>query len=70
MYNWSTDTKRLKKNAKQYTIWRLEQLINYGLRDEKINGKELRQNFSSLNIDPDKKTFLKFILYGKKPTVS
>lgn len=67
MYNWSTDTTRLKKNSKQHVIWRLEQLINYGLGKEKLNEKELKKNLSYLKIDPSKKAFLEYILYGKKP---
>ena len=37
MYNWNTDTKELEKNPEEYTIWKLEQLINYGLDGEKLN---------------------------------
>src|SRR5260221_402194 len=36
MYNWNTDITQLKKDPEQYAIWKLEQLINYGLDGEKI----------------------------------
>ena len=36
MKNWSTDTKKLSKNQNKFTIWKLEQLINFGLGNEKI----------------------------------
>ena len=35
MYNWSVDEKNFKKEDPQgYKIWKLEQLINYGLGEE------------------------------------
>jgi hypothetical protein len=55
MYNWSTDTKKLSKNTEKYSIWKLEQLINFGLNGEKLNLKELRKYFNKLNIDSEKK---------------
>ena len=69
MYNWSTDTSELQKNPEKYTIWKLEQLINYGLNGEKINEKELRKYWSSLNIfDPARKKYLFFLIDEKKDT--
>ena len=62
MYNWSVDVNHLKKFPDKYTIWRLEQLINFGLGKEKISEKELKKHFKKLNIDPDKKRYLKFLL--------
>ncbi|MBI3366585.1 hypothetical protein HY041_03085 [Candidatus Roizmanbacteria bacterium] len=70
MFNWSVDTKRLRKDAAKYTLWRLEQSINYGLGKDKLNYKEIRKYFNRLDIDADKRVFLSFILYGKKPTFS
>lgn len=66
IFNWSVDTKRLKKNKKQYIKWKLEQLINYGLNNEKIDKEVLKKYLEDLHIDPDKKTFLKYLLYAKK----
>jgi hypothetical protein len=62
MYNWSVDINYLKKYPEKYIIWKLEQLINFGLGKEKISTKELKKHFSKLNIDPDKKKYLKFLL--------
>jgi hypothetical protein len=70
MYNWSVNTSRLKKNLKKYTIWQLEQLINYGLGEKKLNKQELKKYFKELNISQDKKAYLTYILYGTKPTFS
>lgn len=44
MYNWSTDEKQLKKaDAERYKIWRLEQMINYGLGNEKIDERMVKK---------------------------
>ena len=65
MRSWSVDTKHLKKNKRQYSIWRLESLINFGLGKEKIRERELRDNIKHLNIDKGKVNFLKLILSEK-----
>lgn len=62
MYNWSVDTKELKKYLEKYAIWELEQLINFGLNGQKIKEDALRKYFSRLNIDPAKKRYLKILL--------
>lgn len=63
MYNWSVDAKRMKKEEpEKYKIWRLEQLINYGLGREKLNKKELKKYWPKLNLDPSKKAFLEMLL--------
>ncbi len=66
MNNWSVDVKQLKKHKKQYTIWHLEQLINFGLGKEKISKKSLRANWSKLHLDTNKKRFLSFLLWPQK----
>ena len=60
MYNWSTDITTLKKNPKKYQIWKLEQLINFGLGKEKLSILELKKYWSNLNIDPKRKKVLAF----------
>lgn len=66
MYNWSTDTKKLAKDKKQYTIWKLEQQINFGLNGEKIKRKTLIDNWSKLELDPNKKKYLHFLIWKKR----
>jgi len=66
MYNWSVDTKELKKDKQAYTIWRLEQLVNFGLGEEKIKESELRENWDKLDLDPRRKKFLEFLLWPQK----
>lgn len=62
MYNWSTDTKKLSKYPEKYAVWKLEQLINFGLNGQKIKVAELKKYFSKLNIDPKKRKYLSFLI--------
>lgn len=65
MYNWSVDETKLKKDPEKFTVWKLEQLINFGLNGEKIKREELLRYFSQLTIDPPRRKYLTFLLYGK-----
>ncbi len=58
MKNWSTDTSELQKDMEKFSAWRLEQLINFGLDDEKIDLDELRKYWDVVHIDPLKRKFL------------
>lgn len=58
MKNWSTDTLELQKDTKKFSIWHLEQLINFGLGKEKIDLDELRKYWDVVQIDPFKRKFL------------
>lgn len=62
MKNWSTDTKKLKKNKEKFTVWKLEQLINFGLGEKRLSIDELRKYWDVLNIDPYKRKFLSLLL--------
>lgn len=62
MNNWSVDIKHLRKYPEKYVIWKLEQLINFGLNGQKINLSELKKYFSKLNIDPQKRKYLSFLI--------
>ncbi|MBI3420806.1 MAG: hypothetical protein HY006_01975 [Candidatus Sungbacteria bacterium] len=62
MKNWSTDTSELQKDREKFSVWRLEQLINFGLGEEKIDLNELRKYWDTLNIDPFKKKFLSLFI--------
>ncbi len=66
MYNWSVDLKQLKKNEQKYTIWKLEQMVNFGLGGKKINERELEKYWSDINIDPFRRKFLKLIINDKR----
>lgn len=67
MYNWSVDEKKFKKeNPEGYKIWRLEQLINWGLGEEKIKERLLRKYWQKLDLDPEARRFLEFLLWPRK----
>ncbi len=64
MYNWSTDEESLKSDPEAYAIWKLEQMVNFGLNDEKLNTASLMKYWSQLDIDPERKKYLGFLLHG------
>lgn len=66
MKNWSTDTRVLKKETSKFTIWKLEQMINFGLDGEKLSKKELIAHWDVLEIDPARRRYLQFLLWPKK----
>lgn len=58
MKNWSTNTKKLRKDKDKFSIWKLEQLVNFGLGKEKIKRGELKKYWKAIHIDPAKRKFL------------
>ena len=58
MKNWSTNTKELRKDKDKFAIWKLEQLINFGLGGERLGINELKKYWSVIDIDPFKRRFL------------
>ncbi len=62
MKNWSTDVRELKKDEEKFAVWKLEQLINFGLDGEKIPEKKLQMYWQVLHLDPAKRRFLSFII--------
>ena len=62
MNHWSVDTTELEKDPKAFARWKLEQAINWGIRDGKISEKVLREHWDTLDLDPHKKEFLAFLL--------
>jgi len=69
MYNWSVDEEAFKKrDPKGYKLWRLEQLINYGLDGEKLDEEEVKKAWPKIKdrLDPDIKKYLEFLLWQKR----
>lgn len=69
MYNWSVDEERFKKeDPKGYKLWRLTQLINYGLDGEKLSRKEVKKAWPKIKdrLDPDIEKYLEFLLWPKR----
>jgi len=64
MRNWTVDTSKFDKKSPVYIKWKLEQLINFGLDDEKIKRNELKEYLSKLSIDPSKRQYLEYILHN------
>ena len=62
MYNWSTELTGLEKDKEKYAIWKLEQLVNFGLGGEKLSKTELKKYWSKIQIDPGRRKFLELIL--------
>lgn len=67
MYNWSIDEEKFKKeDPNGYEIWRLEQMINYGLGGEKLDVDKLRKYIDKINIDKPVRDYLEFLLWPTK----
>lgn len=67
MINWSVDVQKFKKkHPKEYKLWRLTQLINYGLDGEKLDEKEVKAAWPKIKerLDPDKQKAVEFFLWG------
>ncbi|OGK38911.1 hypothetical protein A3F34_02050 [Candidatus Roizmanbacteria bacterium RIFCSPHIGHO2_12_FULL_44_10] len=62
MRNWSTDTSKFDKNSSKFIIWKLEQLINFGLHGDLIDTQQLHTFLPSLTIDPSRRKFLELLL--------
>lgn len=66
MYNWSTDTKELKKDKEKYAIWKIEQMVNFGLGGKKIKEKEFQKYWREISVDSNRLKFLRlFVKKGK-----
>jgi len=63
MYNWAVDENLFKKNKQEYAVWKLEQVVNFGLNGGKINKKELKKYWDKLRLDPSRKRFLELLLH-------
>ena len=44
MKNWPVDVKELKKDKRKYTVWKLEQMVNFGL-----DGKKQRRGIEKIS---------------------
>ncbi|EKE05029.1 MAG: hypothetical protein ACD_19C00426G0051 [uncultured bacterium] len=67
MINWTVDEVKFKaQHPKMHKLWRLTQLINYGLDGEKLDKKEVIRNWANLDkkIDPLSRNYLKFLIWG------
>jgi len=65
MYNWSIDEKELAKEPEKYAIWQLEQMVNFGLGEDRIDSRKLLKHWKALKIDPARRKFLDILLNEK-----
>ena len=69
MLNWNTDEKALRKRDPQaYKLWRLIQLINYGLDGEKLDEREIKKAWPEIKdrLAINKRKTLEWLLWNKK----
>ncbi len=67
MYNWSVNEQEMRrKDPQAFQIWRLEQLINYGLSGEKISEKLLKKHWRRIFMDKPTREYLEFLLWPQK----
>ncbi|MBI2086423.1 hypothetical protein HYT74_03715 [Candidatus Daviesbacteria bacterium] len=63
---WDYDINKLKKTKSGRRLI-LERLINYGVypsSKEKISIQQVKKYWNELKIDPDRRRFLKFLIWG------
>ena len=65
MYNWNTDTTRLKIDNSKHDVFVLEQQINFGLNNTKLSLEKLKKHWDTLSIDPKKRNYLKKIVWNQ-----
>lgn len=69
MNNWSVDVGYLKKFPEKYRLWKLEQMLSWGLGGEKISKKEVIKNWDYLKtrLDRGRRELLEYLLWRKLP---
>lgn len=66
MYNWNINLSKWDRKSESYILWKLQQLINFGLNGEKLNLTLVKKYWSKLDLDPQRKKFLKLILWPRQ----
>lgn len=61
---WDYSKKEYQKQEKADPIWKLERLINYGLKGEKLDKTLLKKHLSKLQIPEDRRAFLELLLWN------
>lgn len=62
--HWSVDESVLVTDPSQFAIWCLEQRINWGIGERKINKNELKHYWDQLDLDPWKRRALALALFA------
>lgn len=68
MYNWShIDEEAMKReNPEKYRLWRLTQMINYGLDGEKLDREEVKAAWPAIKdeVFPTHRRYMEYLLWG------
>lgn len=62
MKNWSTNIKKIREDKDKFIVWKIEQLVNFGLGKKKIKKGELKKYWKVIDIDPSKRKFLSLFI--------
>ncbi len=62
--HWSVGETALSQDPHAYAVWRLEQRINYGIGEERIDTGTLRAHWDEIDIDPSKRRALALVLHA------
>ena len=61
--HWSVNTKELEKDTEGYTIWKLEQWVNWGIGTVKAKKTDLIKYWNKIDIDEYKRKALSLALF-------
>lgn len=68
MKHWSVDEERFKRlHPEKYRRWQIEQRVNLGVGTWKLNRAELKELWSELDLDEDRKRTLEWLLWPTTP---
>ena len=62
--HWSVDTDELAKNSEAFTIWKIEQRVNWGIGEGKMRITDLRKYWDKIDIDPFKRRALELAVFS------
>jgi len=69
LWHWSVDVKKFQKeNPEAFRLWRLEELINYGIqKGEKLSKKEVIKYWGKIKdkLDPYKRRLMEYLIWGR-----
>jgi hypothetical protein len=60
--HWSVDEEKLKADKEKYTIWQLEQRINFNIGEGKIDKNQIIKYWNKIDIDPYKRKALSLVI--------
>lgn len=61
--HWSVNTKELEKNSDNFSIWKLEQWVNWGIGTNKVKRSDLIKYWNKLDIDEWKRKAISLALF-------